>query len=633
MSAGASAVTHKLDLLLPTRIKNENIHAQHYDIVGKCFNFLGNEVLITTQYVSRTWHDYSNRFLKMKIKSTYMLSNQNFDNIFSMLSPREKACLLSYATERRYLNQLSQPTSTGDNFVISMLISAGTNEWANLTVNFTEAQKAGLMVGLNPKTLSENATMRMDHVRAAFFQGIPLEQSIGLTPKQLDAVRKRVVVNNVNNPLSFADDLATMLAMVSGLSDQQVFALMSTKYSAVPLNKNDVISLNDAQVNAMLKTRGISSNPKEEPWKKPLQRTDVVDLRDIQIDALLWEEGRLTREQVNHQWFAAIHLIALKEGLKYEDIAGLLDFQIDGIRLKLTREQVTQAWFDRGHVTAIKEGFQYAWIKGISDQIYVKSYNEVGFLIRASLKHMEKINVECGDSINCYICGSDDHKRYLKSSDSVRVLDSNALPNQSSGLVHMRIIETRSLLSNLLLTKAEAYDQNPSVFIRGAQHAFLGFTQYPGNHYFLWEQIGNYHLPSDLDRFKEKWKNRLALLNALEGIKKQEISDAAKQENSKDTKDVKDNKDMKTMAEVANRSGTTTDGTALVGADSKSALDGNKEKLDPGAASVVARPAAGTLGAAGVPIVTAYAAQTTQPRSNLLPLPPTGIDLNRPVFW
>jgi hypothetical protein len=118
----------------------------------------------------------------------------------------------------------------------------------------------------------------------------------------------------------------------------------------------------------------------EEVWwgiLKGLTRQQVEGLEGHQIDGI---HAGLSREQVSHDWFSLPHAEAAEKGIPYEvyaglhyeevwggilkgltrqQVEGLNDYQINGVRAGLSREQVSHDWFSSTHAEAAEKGISY----------------------------------------------------------------------------------------------------------------------------------------------------------------------------------------------------------------------------------------------------------------------------------
>jgi|GEM_PF-1396787 len=96
----------------------------------------------------------------------------------------------------------------------------------------------------------------------------------------------------------------------------------------------------------------------------------IIGLTTGQVCGMI--ECGLTRAQVDHAWFTMAHVFHLQKGGFYENIQGLSEIQLLGMRAGLTREQVDHAWFTHIHLTYIKSGYAYEKIKGLSENELLK---------------------------------------------------------------------------------------------------------------------------------------------------------------------------------------------------------------------------------------------------------------------
>ncbi|MGD9152652.1 MAG: hypothetical protein PVG30_03210 [Gammaproteobacteria bacterium] len=130
----------------------------------------------------------------------------------------------------------------------------------------------------------------------------------------------------------------------------------------------------------------------------------VIGLNEYQLRGI---RAGLTREQVNHKWFDYWHAEAAKKGISYEQYQGLTEnqveygilkglkreqviglgkYQLQGMNAGLTREQVENDWFDYWHAEAAEKGISYEQYQGLTK-------NQVEYGILKGLKREQVIGL------------------------------------------------------------------------------------------------------------------------------------------------------------------------------------------------------------------------------------------------
>ncbi|MDF2939871.1 MAG: hypothetical protein K0R66_513 [Gammaproteobacteria bacterium] len=116
-----------------------------------------------------------------------------------------------------------------------------------------------------------------------------------------------------------------------------------------------------------------------------LNAEQIHGLKEYQIQGL---RVGLSKDQVNHDWFSYAHAEAAEKGIPYEAYAGLnydqvgygilqgltceqlegLDqYQIQGLHAGLSKEQVNHKWFEGSHAEAARKGIPYETYAGLSN--------------------------------------------------------------------------------------------------------------------------------------------------------------------------------------------------------------------------------------------------------------------------